>query len=194
MDCCPPGFWSVLRLTSTDAVPPSHPLSSPSLPAFSLYQHQGLFQWVGSSFTSGGQSIGASTSASVLPVNIQDWFPLTIFIYIHRDMNKNCEQKKGWDHHHQRSMSTARPSLLPCRNSPPTPPGVAWGCSHRGLQRTPPGCLAVATSFNLTVLDASWWYFCPSASCRKKKRKKMLRWKSWWKSWQPCKYRKRACS
>ena len=27
-------------------------------------------------FTSGGQSIGVPTSASVLPVNIQDWFPL----------------------------------------------------------------------------------------------------------------------
>ena len=27
-------------------------------------------------FTSGGQSTGVSTSASVLPVNIQDWFPL----------------------------------------------------------------------------------------------------------------------
>ena len=27
-------------------------------------------------FTSGGQSIGASASASVLPMNIQDWFPL----------------------------------------------------------------------------------------------------------------------
>ena len=27
-------------------------------------------------FLSGGQSIGASASASVLPVNIQDWFPL----------------------------------------------------------------------------------------------------------------------
>ena len=27
-------------------------------------------------FTSGGQSTGASTSASVLPMNIQDWFPL----------------------------------------------------------------------------------------------------------------------
>ena len=26
-------------------------------------------------FTSGGQSIGASASASVLPVNIQGWFP-----------------------------------------------------------------------------------------------------------------------
>ena len=27
-------------------------------------------------FASGGQRIGASTSASVLPMNIQDWFPL----------------------------------------------------------------------------------------------------------------------
>ena len=27
-------------------------------------------------FTSGGQSIGASASVSVLPMNIQDWFPL----------------------------------------------------------------------------------------------------------------------
>ena len=29
-------------------------------------------------FTSGGQSIGASASASVLPVNIQGWFPLAL--------------------------------------------------------------------------------------------------------------------
>ena len=33
----------------------------------------GLFKWVSSS---GGQSIGASTSSSVIPMNIQDWFPL----------------------------------------------------------------------------------------------------------------------
>ena len=29
-------------------------------------------------FPSGGQSIGASASASVLPMNIQDWFPLAL--------------------------------------------------------------------------------------------------------------------
>ena len=33
----------------SDAIQPSHPLSSPSLPTFHLSQHQGLFQWVGSS-------------------------------------------------------------------------------------------------------------------------------------------------
>ena len=31
-----------------DAIQPSHPLSSPSPPAFYLSQHQGLFQWIGS--------------------------------------------------------------------------------------------------------------------------------------------------
>ena len=32
----------------SDAIQPSHPLSSPSPPAFKLSQHQGLFQWVDS--------------------------------------------------------------------------------------------------------------------------------------------------
>ena len=33
-------------------------------------------------FPSGGQSIGASASASDLPMNIQDWFPLVLTILI----------------------------------------------------------------------------------------------------------------
>ena len=33
----------------SDAIQPSHPLSSPSPPAFNLSQHQGLFRWVSSS-------------------------------------------------------------------------------------------------------------------------------------------------
>ena len=33
----------------SDTIPPSHPLWSPSPPAFNLSQHQGLFQWVSSS-------------------------------------------------------------------------------------------------------------------------------------------------
>ena len=32
-----------------DAIQPSHPLASPSPPAFNLSQHQGLFKWVSSS-------------------------------------------------------------------------------------------------------------------------------------------------
>ena len=45
-------YLSLLKLNVhgvCDATQPSHPLSSPSLPAFNLSQHQGLFQWVGSS-------------------------------------------------------------------------------------------------------------------------------------------------
>ena len=58
-----------------EAIQPFHPLLSPSPPALNLSQHQGLFQR-GQFFTSCGQSIGVSASASVLPMNIQDWFPL----------------------------------------------------------------------------------------------------------------------
>ena len=48
MDCSTPGF-PVLRYlpefaqTVGDAIQPSHPLSSPSSPAFNLSQHQGFF-------------------------------------------------------------------------------------------------------------------------------------------------------
>ena len=58
---------------ASDASQPSHPLSSPSLPALSPSQHQSLFQWVNSS--RGGQSTGVSALASVFPMNTQDWSP-----------------------------------------------------------------------------------------------------------------------
>ena len=60
----------------SDANQPSHPLSPLSPPALNLSQHQGLFHWVSQFFASGGQSIGASASASVFPMNIHGWFPL----------------------------------------------------------------------------------------------------------------------
>ena len=49
-----------------DAIQPSHPLSSPSPPAFNLSQHQGLFKWVSSA--SGGQS-NWSFSFNISPSN-----------------------------------------------------------------------------------------------------------------------------
>ena len=55
-----------------DAIQPSHPLSSPCLQSFPA---SGSFQ-MSQFFTSGGQSIGVSPSASVLPMNIQDRFLL----------------------------------------------------------------------------------------------------------------------
>ena len=55
-----------------EAIQPFHPLLSPSPPVFNLSQHQGLFQWISSPH----QVAKVSASASVLSVNIQDWFPL----------------------------------------------------------------------------------------------------------------------
>ena len=75
MDCSTPGFPVLHQLPELaqthahrvgDAIQPSHSLLSPSPPAFNLSQHQGLFQGVRYSHQ------GASASASVLPMNIQD--------------------------------------------------------------------------------------------------------------------------
>ena len=82
MDCSMPGLpvhHQFPEFTQThvhwggDAIQPPHPLS-PSYYAFSHFQHQ--FFPVIQLFTSGDQSIGASASASILPMNIQGWFPL----------------------------------------------------------------------------------------------------------------------
>ena len=56
-------------------IQPSWPLSSPSPPAFNLSQHPGLFQWV-NSLHQVTKVLELQASASVLPMNIQDWFPL----------------------------------------------------------------------------------------------------------------------
>ena len=83
MDCNTPGFPVLHYLLEfaqihvhwvSDAIQPSHPLSPPSPPAQS-FSASGSFpvSWL---FTSGGQSIGASASASVLPMNNQGWVPL----------------------------------------------------------------------------------------------------------------------
>ena len=77
MDCSMPGFpvhHQLPELTQThvhcvsDAIQSfsSHLQSFPASGSFQMSQF----------FTSGGQSIGVSALASVLPMNIQDWFPL----------------------------------------------------------------------------------------------------------------------
>ena len=85
MDCSTPGlpvphhlleFAQVHIHWVGDAIQPSHPLWPPSPPApqsfpVSVFSNELLF-------TSGSQSIGASASASVLPVSIQGWFPLRL--------------------------------------------------------------------------------------------------------------------
>ena len=89
MDCSTKGFsftlsLSLLKLISSELVMLSkhlilcHPFSS----CLQSFPGSGSFP-VSQLFTSGGQSIGAS--ASVLSMNIQDWFPLgfTGFISLH---------------------------------------------------------------------------------------------------------------
>ena len=85
MDCSTPGFsvhHQLLEPTQTnvhrvgDAIQPSHPLSSPSPPAFNLSQPASGSFPMSQFFESDCQIIGVSASASVIPMNIQDWFPL----------------------------------------------------------------------------------------------------------------------
>ena len=83
IDCSTPGFpiyHQLLELAQThvhrvnDTIQPSHPVipfSSciQSLPASGSFPRSQFF-------ASDGQSIGISASESVIPMNIQDWFPL----------------------------------------------------------------------------------------------------------------------
>ena len=81
LDCSMPGFsihHQLPRLTQAhvhrlgDAIRPSHPVFpfSSCLESFLISGSFPMSQF----FPSGGQIIGASASASILPVNIQDWF------------------------------------------------------------------------------------------------------------------------
>ena len=63
---CPSSRWCHPTISSS-VIPFSSQLQSfPASGSFPISQF----------FTSGGQSIGVSASASVLPMNVQDWFPL----------------------------------------------------------------------------------------------------------------------
>ena len=86
MDCSMPDFPVLHYLPEFaqthvrwvgDDIQPSHLLSLTPPLALNLSQHQGLFQWVGSlHHMAKSLSVGASASASVLPMNIQGWSPL----------------------------------------------------------------------------------------------------------------------
>ena len=69
--------WRLLKLMSIESVMHST-ISSSVIPFSSCLQSfpaSGSFQ-MSQFFASGGQSIGVSATASLLPKNIQDWFPL----------------------------------------------------------------------------------------------------------------------
>ena len=62
----PLSWWSYLTISFSGSLFPSHLQSFPASGAFLMSQL----------FASGGQGIGVSVSASVLPINTQNWFPL----------------------------------------------------------------------------------------------------------------------
>ena len=82
----------------SDAIQPSRPPLSPYPPAFILSQNQSFP--MSQLFPSGGQSIRASASASVLPMNIQGWFPLFSL------------QSKGLSKHHSSKASILQHSVF----------------------------------------------------------------------------------
>ena len=63
---CASSWWCHPAISSSVIPFSSFPQSFPASESFPMSQ---LFAW-------GGQNIGVSASASVLPMNIQDWFPL----------------------------------------------------------------------------------------------------------------------
>ena len=80
MDCSTPGFPVLHQLPKFAQTHPStiSSILSSVIPFSSCLQsfpESGSFQ-MSQFFTSGGQSIEVSASALVLPMNIQDWFPL----------------------------------------------------------------------------------------------------------------------
>ena len=102
--------WSLLKLMSIESVMPSNLLSlccpllllPSTFPEFRSF----LMSWL---FTSGGLSIGTSASASVLPMNIQHWFPLGCTV---GSLPVQETLKSLLQHHNSKaSMFGAQPSL-----------------------------------------------------------------------------------
>ena len=103
--------WSLVKLMSIESVMPSnylilcHPLLLlpsifPSIRVFSSEQFLPL----------GGQSIGASALASVLPMNIQDWFPLGLvglIFLLPNGLSRVFSRTTVWKH----KFFSAQPSL-----------------------------------------------------------------------------------
>ena len=110
MDCSTPGFpvhHQLLELVQTP-VHSCHPTISFSVvDSSSSFPASGSFL-MGQFFASGGQGIGVSVSASVLPMNIQDWFPLVLKVW------SPCSQKDSQESssNHSWKASILQPSAF----------------------------------------------------------------------------------
>ena len=65
---CPLSRWCHPTISSSAIPLSSCPQSFPASGSFQMSQF----------FASGGQRIGVSASASILPINVQDWFPIRL--------------------------------------------------------------------------------------------------------------------
>ena len=84
----------LLKLISIESVMPSNHLifCHPLLFLLQSFPASGSFQ-MSQFFSSGGQPIGASASASVLPMNIQGWFPLGLTTYMYINVKIYLQHK-----------------------------------------------------------------------------------------------------
>ena len=87
---CPSSWWCHPTISSSVIPFSSRPQSFPASGSLSVSQL----------FTSGGQSIGASASASVLSMNIQDWFPLALtgLILLSKGLSRVFSNTTIWKH------------------------------------------------------------------------------------------------
>ena len=107
MDCSTPGFLGLHYLLGfaqthvhwvSDTIQPSHPLL---LSSHVLNPSQHQFCPVSRLLASGGQSFGASASASILPLDIQDWFPLGLtglISLLSRGLSRVSSSTTVWKH------------------------------------------------------------------------------------------------
>ena len=133
---CHPTIWSFVVPFS------SHLQSFPASGSFQMSQF----------FSSGGQSIGVSASASVRPMNIQDWFPsgLTALISL---------LSKGLLQHHSSKVSILqRSAFLMVQLSNPS---ITTGCIMALTIRT----LVAKSCLLFYTLSRFVMAFCPRSKC-----------------------------
>jgi len=106
MNCNTPGFPVLHYLPKfaqthvhwvSDAIQPSHPLSSPSPPALNLSQHQGLFQWVSSS-----HQVAKVLDLSISPSNEYSGlisFRIDLFDLLAVQGSQDFSSTTVWKHH-----------------------------------------------------------------------------------------------
>ena len=125
-----PHGWQQARLPSPSPSPRAcsnscplnqwcHPTISSSVIPFSSclqsFPASGYFP-MSQFFASGGQSIGSSTSASVLPVNSQSWFPFRLIVLISllsKGLSRVFSSTTAWKHQFFSASLLYGPTLTP---------------------------------------------------------------------------------